>query len=40
MYKKSPESFSLDGSSTNTPTPFKCFYPPENQTFPNDNENQ
>ena len=38
MYKKSPENFSLAGSSSNTP--FKCFCPPEGQKSPNHDENQ
>ena len=38
MYKKSPENFSLAGSSTNTP--FKVFCPPEGQKLPNHDKNQ
>ena len=38
MYKKSPENFSLAGSSSNTP--FKCFCPPDAQKLPNHDENQ
>ena len=38
MYKKSPENFSLAGSSSNTP--FKCFCPPEGQKLPNHDENE
>ena len=37
--QKSPENFSLAGSSSNTP-PFKCFCPPEGQKLPNHDENQ
>ena len=36
--QKSPENFSLAGSSSNTP--FKCFCPPEDQKLPNHDENQ
>ena len=38
MYKKSPENFSLAGSSSNTP--FQVFCPPEGQILPNHDENQ
>ena len=40
MYKKSPENFSLAGSSTNAPPPFACFCMPEDQKLPNHDENQ
>ena len=36
--QKSPGSFSLAGSSSNTP--FKCFCPPEGQKLPNHDGNQ
>ena len=36
--QKSPENFSLAGSSSNTP--FKCSCPPEGQKLPNHDENQ
>ena len=39
MYKKSPENFSLAGSSSNTP--FQVFFfSPEGQKLPNHDENQ
>ena len=38
MYKKSPENFSLAGSSSNTP--FQVFCPPEGPQLPTHDENR